>query len=37
MRGKCLESCHPSMNFAIDEAMIKFRGRNVLRQYMPDV
>ena len=32
---RCLDAYKPHQNFAIDEAMIKFRGRLGLKQYMP--
>ena len=31
----CLKNYSPHHEFSIDEAMIKFRGRLGLRQYMP--
>ena len=32
---KCLESYQPHQNVAVDEAMVKFRGKLAFRQYMP--
>eukprot|EP00795_Rhopilema_esculentum_P009876 gene9876-18464_t len=34
-RKNCLKAYNPHKCFAIDEAMIKFRGRSSLKQYLP--
>lgn len=36
IRQTCLESYKPSRDNAIDEAMIKYKGRSTLKQYAPD-
>jgi hypothetical protein len=31
----CLKSCRPTEMQAIDESMIRFKGRSSIKQYMP--